>query len=520
MTKKKPKRPKPKRPGYQEPAGRFRMASNAKDYTDVKLRGEVGQLLQRMLSGDCQQEILVEGAAGTGKSFGWLCMICYLCEMYPKMRVLLARKTLKSMRQSILVTLEDKVLPERHHALQKNNRTAQEPSYQWPNKSEIVCFGFDDVEKVKSSDYDLIAVNEGTEISLNDWEVALSRLRNDMCPLGHFALIDTNPDAPQHWLNKRADKFDAEGNKQMMRVKTWHEDNPALYNLQEGEWTELGTGYMRTLDALTGVRYQRLRLGNWVAAEGAIWPNYSEHDHVIDGELVQDAKSKRWSIKKLDGTEIDLVCFSAGVDWGFRAPGTLLVFGIDKDNNAYLVYEVYRAEMDKVWWAEKAEELRAKFDIERFICDSAEPDSIALFNKRMCETDGAKIAYAVEKHKIGYEPSFSVVREMWDKKRLFILRDSLESECPLMKDQKRPTSIKQEIPSYCYKPYDEGKPVPEEPVKVDDHGCDGLRYWAWFFDHNDWRPEELQDSFAPFTFGALLDHDDIMAKYCGHVPMD
>jgi phage terminase large subunit len=57
-------------------------------------------------------------------------------------------------------------------------------------------------------------------------------------------------------------------------LQSKHEDNPSLYTAG-GVITERGIATMETLDALTGVRYQRLRMGLWVQAEGIV---YSEFD--------------------------------------------------------------------------------------------------------------------------------------------------------------------------------------------------------------------------------------------------
>ena len=76
-------------------------------------------------------------------------------------------------------------------------------------------------------------------------------------------IADCNPDTPTHWLKKRADS----GATTMLA--SVHEDNPTLYT-DEGELTDRGVAYMARLDALTGTRYQRLRLGKWVGVEGQI----------------------------------------------------------------------------------------------------------------------------------------------------------------------------------------------------------------------------------------------------------
>ena len=45
-----------------------------------------------------------------------------------------------------------------------------------------------------------------------------------------------------------------------------------------------------------------------------------------------------------------------------------------------------------------------------------------------------------------------------------------------MEAGKKPTCTEDELPGYSWKKYDDGKPNKEEPVKVNDHGCDTTRY--------------------------------------------
>src|SRR5437588_3389520 len=60
---------------------------------------------------DNGEEVLMAGPAGTGKSRACLEKVHAVCELYPGARVLMARKTRKSMTQSTMVTFAEKVLP-------------------------------------------------------------------------------------------------------------------------------------------------------------------------------------------------------------------------------------------------------------------------------------------------------------------------------------------------------------------------------------------------------------------------
>jgi hypothetical protein len=105
-----------------------------------------------------------------------------------------------------------------------------------------------------------------------------------------------------------------------------------------------------------------------------------------------------------------------------------------------------------------------------------------------------------------------VVRERWDNRSLFILRDALKRIDPILADAEKPTGLIAELPSYSFKEIKDGATVRDEPAAdSDDHACDALRYLCLFLDDNDWRPiAEVDHSFKAGTFGAKLGHADVV----------
>ena len=100
--------------------------------------------------------------------------------------------------------------------------------------STIVLGGMDRPSKVLSTEYDIIYINEATELTSEQWEQLGGR--TDRPRLGperppSLLLGDCNPDAPQHWIKQRAD----EG-----KLRLWpttHRDNPAMWDRITGTWT-------------------------------------------------------------------------------------------------------------------------------------------------------------------------------------------------------------------------------------------------------------------------------------------
>lgn len=79
----------------------------------------------------------------------------------------------------------------------------------------------------------------------------------------------TNPDNPGHWL--KTDYLDRAGELDLMKMRFTIDDNEFL-----------DPEYVRQLKReYTGVFYDRFILGNWVVAEGLVYPIFSEKEHVV-----------------------------------------------------------------------------------------------------------------------------------------------------------------------------------------------------------------------------------------------
>ncbi len=230
------------------------------------------------LWGSKRGEVLISGPAGTGKSRACLEKMYACAVKYPKARFLIVRKTRESLSEAALQTFEEKVLPA-NSPLASGGQRRMRQHYTLGNGSEIVVSGLDKPEKVMSTEYDLIYVQEATECEERDLEMLTTRLRNHVMPYQQM-LMDCNPDAPHHWLYQRA----AAGRTQLLESR--HEENPTLFDPATGRPTPEGADYIGKLDALTGVRHKRLRLGLWVAAEGQVYEEWDPAVHRVDaGQL-------------------------------------------------------------------------------------------------------------------------------------------------------------------------------------------------------------------------------------------
>jgi phage terminase large subunit len=415
-------------------------------------------------------EILMSGPAGTGKSRACLEKLHAMALLNPGMRGLICRKSATSLSSTALVTWRRFVAPE---AITSGDvvyygGSAQEPaSYRYKNGSVIVIGGLDKVSKIMSAEYDVIYVQEATELALNDWEALTTRLRNWQVTFQQL-LADCNPQNPDHWLKQRCDS----GKTTMFESR--HEDNPVLFGT-EGDITPRGADYISKLDALTGVRYQRLRLGKWVAAEGVIYEDYQSTVHIID------AVSAGTASVCPSGIPMAWPRFWA-VDFGFTHPFVLQCWAEDPDGRLYMYREIFMTrrtvdqhaktildvvrEKDGRWREPRPHVISCDWDaegravLERELGMATEPA-----HKSVLE--------GIEAVQVRMRPAGD------GKPRIFFLRDALVEQDPMLVEANRPTCTIEEIPGYCWlnksKKRDEIDPQ-DEPVKEMDDGCDTMRY--------------------------------------------
>ncbi len=406
-------------------------------------------------------ECLLAGPAGTGKSRAALEMLNYTAMTTPGARLLLLRKTRRSLTESGMVTFEQKVL----HPAQRVRFHSSKQQYQYPNGSIVAVGGMDRPSKIMSSEWDMIFAQEATELDEGDWEACTIRLRNGKTPL-QLMLGDCNPDRQTHWLLQRAKSG------LTTLFETRHEDNPLLF-LRDGTMTPEGVRYLGKLDRLTGVRYMRYRLGLWVNAEGMVledsWDRARNIIDTVDGVTMR-AIPKDWPRYLV-------------IDFGYVHPFVCLWVAQDPDGRLY----VYR----QIYMTKRLVEDHAR-DIKRY-SRWGEPDGDPLPREVITDHDAEDRAtlerhlglYCSPAHKSvsdGLQALAARLRPAGDgKPRVAIFRDSLVEVDSDLAEGKQPTCTQDEPESYVWDTR-QGLKKGEQPVKAYDHGMDCLRYLCAHFD--------------------------------------
>lgn len=433
---------------------------------------------------DRSPEVLLAGPAGTGKSRALLEKVHLMAIANPGMRGLICRKTATTLSSTALVTWNRFVIPEAVTAEQVRfyGGSAQEPpSYKYANKSVIAIGGMDKVDKIMSSEYDIVYVQEATELTENDWEAITTRLRNWVVSFQQI-IADCNPSYPTHWLNRRC----IDGRTKMYNSR--HEDNPMLFT-PDGKITSKGADYLSKLDSLTGVRYKRLRLGLWVAAEGVIYEDWIQDVHTVSREQFA---ARLDSDEPIDAAGIPYAWPRYwSVDFGFVHPFVLQCWAEDPDGRMYMYREIFHTRrtvdqhcktiLDIVapcikkdcdhqaqtgtkdacvrhWLEPKPTTIVADHDAEgRAVLERELEMTVQPAHKAVTE---------------GIEAVQVRLRDAGDgRPRIFLFQDAVVERDPELAEGARPTCTIEEVPGYVWN--DKGK---EEPAKVDDDGCDAMRY--------------------------------------------
>jgi hypothetical protein len=88
--------------------------------------------------------------------------------------------------------------------------------------------------------------------------------------------------------------------------------------------------------------------------------------------------------------------------------------------------------------------------------------------------------------------------------RLFFMKTALAHPPDVEWLGSKPDRTVDELPGYSYRETPDDREDKEEPVKVNDHGCDALRYaclWAW---NRDYTKEAPEHEFEANTWGKTL----------------
>lgn len=390
--------------------------------------------------------MLLTGSAGGGKSRLAAEKVHGYLLRYPNAMGLMLRKIRQSMTNSTVLFMDREIIG-------SDPRVRHYPSklrFEYANGSVLAYGGManeEQREQIRSigtaGGVDIVWMEEATGFTETDYNEVLARMRGKAAPWTQV-ILSTNPDVPTHWIYQR---LMVGGEAQVYKSSAL--DNPSN-----------PASYIDNLQKLTGILYDRLVLGLWKQAEGAVYDTYDPTVHVIDPIPIPPL----WRRIR-------------AVDFGYTNPFVCLWFAMDNDGRMYLYRELYHTGRIVEDHARQIVELSQGERIEATVCDHDAEDRATL-ERHGIPTMGAKKDVSP-----GLQAVAQRLRVAGDgKPRLYLFRDALVERDRELAKAYKPLCTVDEFPAYVWQVSKDGRPVKEVPVKVNDHGMDAMRYAVMYID--------------------------------------
>ncbi|KKL23093.1 hypothetical protein LCGC14_2428860 [marine sediment metagenome] len=298
--------------------------------------------------------------------------------------------------------------------------------------NKIHCFGSDKRDSYKNMTGFTAQLWYANEVSLshsNSVQEAFQRCSGDNARI----IWDSNPSYPEHKI--KTDFIDRSGERLSsgrLRIKSYH------FNIDDNQF--LSADYIENLKKSTpkGMWYNRSIKGLWVSAEGLVYESWNPEVHCVEPFKIPDD----WKRVR-------------GIDFGFTNPLVCLWGALDLDGRLFIYDEHYRA--------------RTLLDVHAEAIKSRKGN----FAWTVADHDSQDVA-ELKKYGVRTKPAIKDVGIGLQRvaQRLIIQDDEL----PRLFVFNTCKNLKREMGTYCWIEQKEGRAVQEEPMKINDHCVDTLRY--------------------------------------------
>ncbi len=355
--------------------------------------------------------ILNIGGARSSKSYSILQLFLYYFLSQKNKSFLICRKTRPALKMSCWNAFLKMLSETDYYFVCEINKT--DLTISLPANNNIIYFkSIDDKEKIKSTEFNYIFMEEVNEFEYEDLQVLKLRLSapTDEIKEPNKLFMALNP--VECWVSEYLINND-----EVSVIYSTYKDNPFLTK-----------EYIQILENLKNENerlYKIYALGEFAKLENIIYDNYQVVDNLPDN--------------------YDEIIY--GLDFGFNNPTALVEVIIQDCNNIYLRELIYKTNLTN---QDLINELK-NLNISRTACIYA---------------DASEPARIQEIYNAGFniKPADKSVMDGIDfckRKKLFITKESY--------------NLIKEIKAYSFKTDKNGK-VLEEPVKFNDHLCDAFRY--------------------------------------------
>jgi phage terminase large subunit len=169
------------------------------------------------------------------------------------------------------------------------------------------------------------------------------------------------------------------------------------------------------------------------------------------------------------------------VDFGYTNPMVVQFWAKDEDDRLYLYKELYQT---KTLVEDMAPLIKAGMNLKKeprpqmIICDH-DAEGRATLEKHLGMS--TKAAKKTVEDGIQSVKSRMIRSEVDGRPKIYLCEDAVQNVDKDLRERKKPTSTLEEVVGYVWDrgtaiAQANGKPPKEEPLKVDDHGMDAMRY--------------------------------------------
>lgn len=293
--------------------------------------------------------LVLNGSAGSGKTYFIQQRCIYRCLKESGCRVMICRRYASTIRQTVFENA--KCILRQWKLLNVVQINESDFRMKFPNGSEIIFVGLDDEQKILSlANIDVIVIDEATEVPKNIVEQVNLRLRGKE---RQQIILCFNPISKNHWLFQFCEGKDRPDS--FKYLKSTYKDNPFL-----------DSEYIRQLEDLRRTNPAKARVfcnGEWgVNPDGLVFQN--------------------WTIQEFDPMELAAKGFEhrCGADLGYIDASTIIDTLYDRDNKTiYVINEWYKTGCQPDEIAQAAIDMHLQRT--KIYFDSAEPRSIQFFRQ-------------------------------------------------------------------------------------------------------------------------------------------
>lgn len=293
-----------------------------------EMRMEPPSEKQRLFMRAKEKYVIFGGARGGGKSWAVRWKAVLLCGKYPGIRVLIMRKSYPELLENHIKPLQAQL-----SGVARYNSLTHE--IRFPNGSSIkfmFCGKDSDLIKIQGHEYDVIAIDEATQMTEYQIKTVMACLRGaNSFPKRMY--MTCNPGGPGHQYIRRLKerRFRSDENPaDYVFIQSLVTDNKALMEKQPD--------YIEQLKAQPPKQREAWLHGNWDVYEGQFFEEFRDDpDHYADRKFTHVIPPFEpppgWRIYR-------------SFDWGYARPFSCGWWAVDPDGVFYRILELYGCRQD------------------------------------------------------------------------------------------------------------------------------------------------------------------------------